>query len=312
MRPLKIGTRGSPLALCQSAWVRDALLAAHPELSLQVVPVKTLAEKFPEREIAEIGTGIFTREIDAALLRGDIDLAVHSLKDVPSEMPEEIVLACVPPRESPLDGFISADGTRLDALPSGARIGTGSPRRKAQLLHHRPDLEIVSLRGNVATRLARMKERRLHGTILAHAGLLRLGQESLLTHLVPPDVLLPAVSQGALGVTARKDDGEVLEMLRTIHHGPSGVRAQAERSFLRRLRGGCQVPAGALATSGDGGSLVLQAAVTAPDGSTCIRAEISGDAEYAKDLGRRAADEILERGAAAILASIRREEGGPG
>jgi hydroxymethylbilane synthase len=271
---------------------------------MELVEVKTLGEKFPQREIPEIGVGVFTRELDARLLSGDIDLAVHSLKDVPSEIPDDVALAAVPPRESPWDAFISTEGTKLDALAPGSRVGTGSPRRRAQLLHHRPDLEIVSLRGNVATRLAKQKELALSGILLAHAGLIRLGKESLVTHLVPPAVLLPAVSQGALGITARKSDNELLKLLNAVDHGPSHSRARAERGFLRRLRGGCQVPVGALATLEADGTLLLQAAITAPDGSACVRGEIAGDPEYAEGLGCRLGDELLERGGAAILESL--------
>lgn len=307
MRTLRIGTRGSPLALWQARYVRDALLGLRDDLCFEIVEVKTLAERFPEREAAEIGTGIFTRELDDALMAGDVDFAVHSLKDVPSEIPEALVIAAVPERESPLDAFISADGTRLEDLPPGAGIGTGSPRRKAQILHRRPDCVVVPLRGNVATRVEKMRARGLHGIVLAHAGLKRLGEERLITELIPPRVLVPAVSQGALGLVARRRDAETLRALRALEHEPSRRRATAERGFLRRLRGGCHVPAGALATI-EGDEISIAGVVAAPDGSSCVRGEVAGPVEDAEELGRLLADEILERGGATILREMEAEE----
>jgi hydroxymethylbilane synthase len=303
MRTLRIGSRGSPLALWQTHFVRDSLLALREDLCFEIVEVKTLAEKFPEREATEIGTGIFTRELDDALIRGDVDFAVHSLKDVPSEIPEELVIASVPERECPLDAFVSADGTPLEDLPTGAKIGTGSPRRKAQLLHRRPDLAIVPLRGNVATRISKMHSQGIHGIVLAHAGLRRLGEERLVTHLIDPRLLVPAVSQGALGLVARRRDAGLLLILRALEHEASRRRTAAERAFLRRLRGGCHVPAGALATL-DGEEISIRGVVAAPDGTSCVRGEVSGSVEDAEELGRVLADEILERGGSTILREI--------
>ena len=298
---LKIGTRQSPLALWQTTWTGNALKRLHPEIEIVIVKIRTLAEKFPERPAIEIGTGIFTREIDDALLRGDVDLAVHSLKDVASEIHPDLKIAAVPEREDPLDAFISADGTPFERLPPGAKIGTGSPRRKAQLLHSRPDLEVVPLRGNVATRLRKMREEGLHGIVLAHAGIKRLGEESLITHLLPPEVLVPAVSQGALGIMARAADGNVLALLGEIDHAPSRTRVTAERSFLRHLRGGCQVPAGALAAFLQDGRLRLVGVLAAPDGSVCLRGEKVGAPDRAAEIGIALASELLDRGGAAIL-----------
>jgi hydroxymethylbilane synthase len=307
MKKYRIGTRGSPLASWQAEWVEQALRAHHPEVEFEIVKIRTLAEKLPDREVPEIGVGIFTREIDEALLRGEIDLAVHSLKDVPSEIPAGIVLAAVPERESPLDAFIGAKGISLEDLPRGARVGTGSPRRKAQLLHRRPDLGIVPLRGNVATRLRKMEEEGLAGIVLAHAGLKRLGEEVRITHLIPPEVLLPAAGQGALAVSARAGDGEVEDLVRPLEHAPSRARVTAERSFLRQLRGGCQVPAGALAELANEDWLRISGVVAAPDGSAAVRGEISESPEEAERCGRQLADEILERGGATILKALERK-----
>ena len=308
---LKIGTRGSPLALWQARWVAAELQKAHPGIQCELVTIRTLAEKFPERGVAEIGVGIFTRELDEALLAGRIDLAVHSLKDVPSELPAGITIAAVPPRESPLDAFLTARGAekrRLDALPRGARIGTGSPRRKAQILHRRPDLEVVPLRGNVATRLRKVEELGLAGTILAHAGLRRLEEESAIAELLDPEVIVPAVSQGALGVAARDDGGIALHRAAALDHAESRIRVTAERAFLRQLRGGCQVPAGALATlegSSAGPRLRLLGVVASPDGTSLIRGEASGGADAAERIGVELAQDLLGRGGAAILGTLR-------
>lgn len=309
-----MGTRGSPLARTQALWVRDALVAARPGLEIEVVEIRTLAEKFPEKAAAELGVGIFTREIDAALLEGAIDFAVHSLKDVPTELPAGIALAAVPARESPLDAFISRDGTPFDALPPGSAIGTGSLRRKAQILQRRPDLRVVPIRGNVATRVRKMEELGLAGIVLAHAGLLRLGEEARIAHVFSPEEMLPAPGQGLLAVTARAGDAETLEALRPIDHRPSRLQGEAERAFLRRLRGGCLVPAGALARGPEGGPggevLLLEGAIAAPDGSACFRGELARDADDPRGLGERLADELLERGGSRIVAALGRGLGG--
>ena len=304
--PLRLGTRGSPLALWQAEWVRSALGATHPERRVEIVVVKTHAEKFPDRELPEIGVGVFTKELDDALERGDIDCAIHSLKDVPSELAPTLRLVAVPERESPLDAFVSADGARLADLPEGAAIGTGSPRRKAQLLAYRPDLRILPLRGNVGTRLRKIQDEGLAGTILAHAGLRRTAQEDVITELLPTDVVLPAVSQGALALVARQDATETQSLLQTLDHPLSHQRILAERSFLRALRGGCQVPAGALATVEETSpTLHLEAILAAPDGSQLLRGERRGPLEDGEALGSSLGTELLERGGRDILQGIR-------
>ena len=307
---LKLGTRGSPLALWQARHVSELLRRLDPSLEVELITIHTQAERFPESELAAIGVGVFTRELDEALRRGEIDIVVHSLKDVPSEVPAELTIAAVPERESPLDAFISRDGTPLEALPQGAKIGTGSPRRKAQLLAYRHDLEVVPLRGNVGTRLRKVEEQGLAGTVLAHAGLKRMDEERRITQLIPPEILLPAVSQGALAVLARASDRELCAFLSMIEHAPSRARVRAERGFLRRLRGGCQVPAGALATfTGAGGAaeeLQLEAVVAAPDGSASVRGERTGSTSEPEALGSRLAEDLLQRGADKILAPLGR------
>lgn len=300
-RTLRLGTRGSPLALWQAGWVARELESANPGLSIEIVEVRTLAEEFPERAVAEIGSGVFTKELDEALLRGDIGMAVHSLKDVPSEMPSGLIIAAVPERESPFDAFVSTGGVSLAGLPRGARIGTGSPRRKAQLLHWRPDLEVVPLRGNVATRIRKAGELGLAGTILAEAGLRRLGEEGCIQEVIGPEVMVPAVSQGALALVVREDDDWTAELASSLGHTSSHIRVYAERAFLRTLRGGCQAPAGALATISQEERLEIEGVIAAPDGSTHVRGRIEGLPEDAPTLGVRLAHELLGRGGAEIL-----------
>jgi hydroxymethylbilane synthase len=302
-RPLRLGTRGSPLALWQARWVAERIEAAGRAVALEIV--KTTAEKFPEKALTGMGAGIFTAELDAALLEGRIDLAVHSLKDVPSTIHRELTIAAVPERESPWDAFLSRDGTPLDNLPRGARLGTSSPRRQAQLWWRRPDLEMVPLRGNVQTRLRKVEEQGLAGTVLAHAGLRRLGQEDLITHLLEAEVLVPAVAQGALGVVTRAGDRETRGIVAALDHRTSRVRVEAERAYLRRLRGGCQVPAGALAEHDPRtGEVRMVAVLAAPDGSRLLRREGRGAADQAETLGERLADEILAEGGDGILAEM--------
>ncbi len=314
-RSIRIGSRGSPLALWQAHSVRDHLSAAEPGLEVSIEIIRTAAEKFPETSPQAIGVGIFTREIDEELLSRRIDLAVHSLKDIPSELHPELTIACVPRRESPLDAFVGVGETRilsLANLPPGARVGTGSPRRKAQLLHLRPDLEIVPLRGNVDTRLRKARERNLAGTILAHAGLKRLGREEVIHHLISTDWLTPAVGQGALAIASRADREEMVQLARHLEHPNSRFRITAERAFLKRLRGGCQVPAGALAEilekSGQP-MLRLQGVLAMPDGSRCIRGRRWGKMEEAEEIGRSLADELMEQGGKEVLEAVRRHSG---
>jgi len=306
---LKLGTRGSPLALWQAEWVQQALAAVNPELETKISIIKTSAENFPEQEIPLIGTGVFSREIDEALLSGKIDAAVHSLKDLPSDYPPELEIIAVPQRESALDAFVSADGRCLGELEPGARIGTGSPRRKAQLLAWRPDLEIIPLRGNVNTRLEKISSQQLAGTVLAHAGLRRLGKEELVTELVDTSIILPAVGQGALAVVMRKDDSSYRQELLALNDRDSYEITQAERSFLRRLRGGCQVAAGALARIELEDLVHIEGVLASEDGSTCLRASRSGPRSEGDRLGTELADELLQQGGEELIGN--REEPQP-
>jgi len=279
-------------------------MAAQPECAIEIEVIRTSAEIFPEKSIARIGVGVFTQELDEALFDGRIDLAVHSLKDLASTLDSRLCLAAVPERESPFDLFVAPDRARLEDLPPGASIGTGSPRRKAQLLAYRSDLKIVPLRGNVDTRLRKVRELGLAGTILAHAGLKRLGKHDLITAPLSPDILLPAVAQGALGIVTRADDDATIAAVGTLQHAASRARVDAERSYLRELRGGCQVPAGALAEV-DGERLAMVGVLAAEDGSTCLRGQREGSVEDGERLGAELARELLDRGGEAILAGVR-------
>ena len=311
---MRIGTRGSRLALWQSERVRDLLRLIDHSLEITIVTIRSSGEKFPDDSFADIGIGVFTREIDQAVLDGRVDIGVHSLKDLPTDLPPGLVLAAVPQRGPTADAWVAASGVALGDLPAGARIGTSSPRRQAQLLHWRKDLDVVPLRGNVETRLRHVREQGLGGTILAEAGLRRLGAEEHITEVLPAKLMLPAVGQGALGVVAREDQQEIRELVGALEHLPSRLCVNAERAFLRELRGGCLVPAAALATcemtnegmaDTSGSTLRLEGAIGATDGSTLLRAHASGTVDEALVIGERLAQELLARGGDSILAAVR-------
>ncbi len=305
--PLKLGTRGSELARWQAGWVAEELAARGT--NTEIVEVESAAEKFPEKHLDQLGVGVFTAALDDALLEGTIDFAVHSLKDVPSSLHAELELAAVPEREVPWDAFVSPPGERFDTLPKNARIGTSSPRRKAQLLDRRSDLEIVPLRGNVETRLRKVREQGLAGTVLACAGLLRLGKDDAIAHAFDLETLVPAVAQGALGIVARRGDEKVLQLLRTLDHEGSRVAVECERAYLRELRGGCQIPAGAYARV-DGSEITLTSVLASEDGATCLRASGVGIVAKREELGIDVARELIARGGREILARTTRARPG--
>ena len=306
---LRIASRGSQLALWQAHAVERALLAADPDAEVRIDVVKTIGDKILDVPLAKIGDkGLFTKELDEALLSGAADLAVHSLKDVPTRLPDGLVIGAITVREDPRDVLILAPGRTgsLAELPAGARIGTSSLRRRAQLQARRPDLEVLDLRGNLNTRLAKLDRGEYEGIILAAAGVLRLGWEDRISEHLDPSDWLPAVGQGALAVVARADDEAMLERLRGLEHAATAAATTAERAFLRALEGGCQVPIGALGELRDG-RLTLDGLVASTSGATILRATAEGAPEDAAALGRRLADELLRRGAGELLAAIRRE-----
>ncbi len=296
-RPFRIGTRGSPLARAQTELVRGRLETAHRGLAglLSVVAIRTSGDRFEDRRLADFGgKGLFTKEIEEALLEGRIDLAVHSMKDLPAFLPPGLAIACVPPREDPRDAFLSRKAARLDDLSSGAVVGTSSPRRQAQLLRRRPDLSVAPMRGNVGTRIKKLEAGEADATLLALAGLLRLGEAGLATEILSPEVMLPAVGQGALAVECRADDDAVRALLAPLHDEGSARCVLAERAMLEALGGSCKTPIAGLAAL-DGEKLVLEGALFEPDGSAEIRARRAGGADEAAAIGRDLGAELRRR-----------------
>ena len=305
IRKYVIGSRGSELALWQADFVRTRLESLFTEQEFEIKVIRTTGDQLVDIALSKIGDkGLFTRQIETALLNGEIDFAVHSLKDLQTVQPDGLIIGAVCDRETANDVFISKTHKSIDELPAGARVATGSLRRKSQLLNFRPDLEVVEIRGNVPTRLKKFQESDLDGLILAYAGIFRLGLEKSVSQLIPFTVMLPAVGQGAVAVEIREGDGEVLELAAKLESGPTRVCITAERSFLRRLEGGCQVPIGAYATI-DGGNLYLEGMVGSLDGNVIFRESISGGTVEAEELGTRLAERLIEKGAAELLEETR-------
>lgn len=295
-----IGTRGSKLALAQTALIEAALVAAHPGLVIEIERIVTKGDQVLDRPLSAIGdTGLFVAEIEQALRAGVIDLAVHSAKDLPSELPPDMALAAFPQRADPRDVLVSRAGGRLAELPSGARIGTSSLRRACQLRHARPDLLIVELRGNVDTRLRKLHEGHYDAIVLAAAGLDRLGIAEQVTEWLAPDLMLPAVGQGALAIEVRASDQASAALLAPLDDPATRSAVTAERAFLARIGGGCQVPIGAYAHF-DGPALLLAGMIGARDGRL-IRGEGCGPATQAAVLGARLAEQVLAAGGRALL-----------
>jgi len=292
-RQLKLGTRGSPLALFQANLVARLLREAHPDLLVDIRTVKTSGDRIQDRPLADVGgKGLFTKEIERGLLDGDLDIAVHSMKDMETFLPDGLDIVAVLPREDPRDAFLSRDGASLDDLPAGARIGTASVRRQAQILHRRPDLAVVPFRGNVETRLRKLGEGEADATLLAYAGLKRLEREDVITGVFDTDVMLPAAAQGAIGVEARADDTAVLDLLAALDDSTTSLCIAAERAVLAALDGSCRTPIGAFATLDAGSDTVsLQGLVARPDGSELHRLAAAAPAveavAMATELGNR-------------------------
>ncbi len=289
---LRIGTRGSPLALAQAREVRDRLAVAEAE----IVVIKTSGDRIQDRALAEVGgKGLFTKEIDEALLAARIDLAVHSVKDLPTRLPDNVDLACLLPREDPRDAFISEKAGSLAGLAAGSVVGTAALRRRAQILHRRPDLRVAVLRGNVQTRLRKLAEGVIDATLLALAGLRRLGMADVVTAVIETDELLPAVGQGAIGVTCRADDGAMADLLARFDDAETRARVSAERAMLEVLDGSCRTPIAGHAEVDAEGALFLRALVARPDGSELIDTSRRGTIAEAEAMGRDAGDELRRR-----------------
>ena len=301
---LILGTRGSKLAVHQSQWVQARLQELAPGLTISLQRIQTSGDKILDVPLAKIGgKGLFVKEIEDALLSKEIDLAVHSMKDVPTALPDGLDILCVPPREDPRDALITCDGSRLDQLKPGARIGTSSLRRQAQLLHYRPDFTIEMLRGNLDTRLRKLREGQFDAIVLAAAGLRRLGWDAEITEYLPVQLSLPAIAQGALGIEARSDDSFVRELLSRFEHRQTRITVTAERALLHRLEGGCQVPIAAHAAL-EGDRLTVDGLVASVDGRRVIRHQIHGPASDAQALGTKLAERLLADGGDVILKEI--------
>ena len=296
-QPLNIGTRGSPLALAQANETRDRLARAFdlPHEAFQIVVIRTTGDKVLHRPLREIGgKGLFTREIEDDLLSGAIDIAVHSMKDMPTQQPEGLLLDTYLPREDVRDAFISLDGGALADLPAGTVVGTSSLRRRAQLMQRRPDLEVVEFRGNLQTRLKKLEDGVAAATFLAMAGLNRLAMDEVPKTAIEVEDMLPAVAQGAIGIERRADDSRAAEMLAAIHDGPTGQRLAAERAFLTALDGSCETPIAGLAVL-DGSDLRLRGEVLRPDGSEVIAEDVTVPIPDGPEAGRDMARRILSQ-----------------
>ena len=308
---LRIGSRGSDLALVQSEWVRDRLIAAHPGLQVEIEVIATQGDKVLDTPLAKIGDkGLFVKELETEMLAGRVDLAVHSAKDMPTETPDGLMIVAFTEREDWRDVFVAGRDrqvAQLADLPRHAVVGSSSLRRRSQLLALRPDLKLVDIRGNVATRLRKVAEQNLAGTVLAAAGLARLGKSGQASFAFNFAEMLPAVGQGALAGEARAYDARVSALLGPLNHVPTALAVRAERALMQTLKGGCQVPIGALAEH-QGEMLRLRAFVGSLDGQRVLRDESTGPAHDAVTLGRDLAEVLLGLGAAEILAEVRRHD----
>ena len=301
---LVVGTRGSRLAVWQAEWVQARLKELAPGLTVTLQRIKTSGDMILDVPLAAIGgKGLFVKEIEEGLLRGEIDLAVHSMKDVPTVLPDGLDILCVPAREDPRDVLVSRDSCSLDQLPKGSRVGTSSLRRQAQLLHYRLDLRIELLRGNLDTRLRKLHNGEYEAIVLAAAGLSRMGWSNKVTEYLPPEVSLPAIGQGALGLEGRRKDRFVQALVEKLEHRPTRTAVTAERALLERLEGGCQVPIAAHATV-KGDTLIMDGLIASVDGRQLIRDTIQGPASEAQGLGKQLAEKLLAQGGNVILNEI--------
>ncbi len=306
-KEIVVGSRESRLALWQAQWVVEQLKKQHPGCCFRIAGMKTRGDHILDVPLARIGDkGLFTKELENALLAGECDLAVHSMKDLPTRLPGGLVIGAVCRREYPGDVLISKQGLTLQDLPPGARLGTSSLRRKAQLLRFRPDLKMVDIRGNLTTRLRKLAEQELDALVVAYAGICRLGLEKEITQKIPFSICLPAVGQGSIGVEIREGDEEIRQLAAGLDDPEARPAVTAERAFLRRLEGGCQVPIGALGQIKNG-FLHLTGIVLTLDGQRYLRESISGPPEEAAALGEELAGRMLAKGAGEILTRVRRE-----
>ena len=301
---LRIATRQSPLALWQAEFVKARLESLHPGLAIELVKMVTKGDKILDTPLAKVGgKGLFVKELEQGMLNGDADIAVHSMKDVPVELPDGLHLAVICERENPLDAFVSNQYDSIESLPQGARVGTSSLRRQTQIRSFRPDLKILDLRGNVNTRLKKLDNDEYDAIILACAGLIRLEMADRIRQELKSDISLPAIGQGAVGIESRIDDERINALLAPLNHVPTQICVSAERAMNERLEGGCQVPIGGFAEL-DNDVLLLRGLVGRPDGTVVIQGEVQGEADDAAKLGVYLAEDLLKRGAGEILQEV--------
>ncbi|MBI5207752.1 MAG: hydroxymethylbilane synthase [Candidatus Firestonebacteria bacterium] len=305
-KKLIIGTRGSSLALWQANWVKEKLEKNYPEYKIDLIRIKTKGDKILDVALAKVGDkGLFVKEIEEALIRKEVDIAVHSMKDIPTTIPQGLKIGAVCERENPQDVFISKDNAKLEDLPYGSTIGTSSLRRIAQLSSHYPGFKFKDLRGNLNTRFNKLATGEYDGMILAFAGVKRLGFINRITQLIPHEIILPAVGQGAVGIEIRQNDPVIDDIVtKTLLHVPSYITVSAERSLMKRLEGGCQIPIGALGKIEKNNKLVLNALVASLDGKEIHRAEMEGDIKHPEALGLALAEKLISMGADKILKEI--------
>lgn len=303
-RTIKVGSRGSALALTQTKWVVERIKEKHPGVPVEIVIIKTTGDQLPNAPLSEIGgKGVFVKEIEEALLRKDVDLAVHSLKDMPAEIPAGLHIPVVPLREDPRDVLVSRGGRRLEKLPKGARIGTGSLRRGCQLKHWFPTFEIVPIRGNLDTRIRKLETEKLDAVVVALAGMNRMGISEKITQIIPGDIIVPAIGQGALGLELRVDDPETAGLISFLDDPESRIAVLAERAFLKCFGGGCQLPIAARAEVNED-VVNIVAVVASLDGKTLIKDQAAGSVQHAESLGKRTAQRILKKGGKEIMDSV--------
>lgn len=304
MKIIRIGTRGSALAVWQAEWVRSQLLNLRPECHVELVKIKTTGDKILDVPLAQVGgKGLFVKEIETALLEGRVDLAVHSMKDMPAEVPPGLCIGVIPERENPLDVLISRNGHQFEDLPKGARVGSSSLRRGAQVRHARPDITVHPLRGNLDTRLRKLETEGLDAIILAAAGVKRLGLEDRITEYIPETLMLPAIGQGALSIEVREDDEAIRSLTAPMDHRETHLAVESERAFLARLEGGCQVPIAGHARVTEE-RIELTGLVAEVDGSVLLRETVNGPVDRGEQLGVELADRLLEQGARKILENV--------
>lgn len=310
LKKIRIGTRKSPLALWQAYYVRDAISRFHPDVQVDLVEIVSAGDKHLETPLAKIGgKGLFLKELETALLENEVDIAVHSMKDVTVHLPAGLHIPVICEREDPRDAFVSNHYSALRELPDGAKVGTCSLRRKSQIAAKYPGLELLDLRGNVNTRLARLDNGDFDAIILAAAGLLRLEFDARIAAYIEPEEMLPAVGQGAVGIECREGDIEVENIIAPLHHEPTAIRVRAERAANEKLGGGCHVPVAAHAIlSGD--EINFRALVASVNGETVLQCEYTAPLDQAQQLGQRAAQTLIEQGADGILKDVYRELGG--